>query len=748
MAFLSSFFRSRVCAVALLLFCFAVPGQANAAFRFLSTSASVPEGTTNGEYFFRIFTANAEGPVTFAVKAGCGAQCETLPTGILLNTQTGAIYGKPTVVETKDVTITAFDGTTTLDFFIDNFKVSASGGGGNSGASFVTTSLPDGRVGEPYTLTLESQGGVGPFIWGAQDLPVGITLDGTTGLVSGTPVTAGTFYVTFTNNDTGEGNTVITTLPMLIYPGDADADPDAIPPVLPDYMFKFETYMLDNGEIGTAYSDTYLTSGEEGTVTFSATGLPDGLTIDADTGVVSGMPTVAGTFFLTILATDDGTSPSTTITANLAMRIVPSVGSNFYWNYFGVPAALYGIAYDSSLPIVVNTVNGGTVTYSALGLPPGISYNTGTGELSGTPSEVGVFPVVYTATSTSLGQTLTMDTEFIVLPPSGGDVGRLAVNLWIKKLSAKAQTEVAGPPNDSWQAQYIYNADRRTGNIFNPFTQSSLFALGASEVELPAASASMNEKSGDFKYTSPKGEAPVVNITGKPSAQSLSVKVSDTLLGGTLPADMVPNRIILGNKGYKLKTFLDEKGKFTVTSSYRSASFVVSSASVKDVGNSKDTLQFSMYLADPSLLANFLFIDECPDDNKNCNQPTVKLKLHEDSIVLLDKDLTTLVATTRQEDKNALVTYKMKKVVKTDPDVSGENLLSSFSFDSKTGLLKVKLTNLALASALDPAQAHIGVEVTVDNMSYFTSITLFESKQDSDTYNSKVSTYAKPYPVP
>ena len=85
---------------------------------------------------------------------------------------------------------TTADGTTTIEFFINNFKVNASGGGGNSGASFVTTDLPEGRVGEAYTLTLESQGGVGPFIWGAQDLPTGITLDGETGVVSGTPVDA------------------------------------------------------------------------------------------------------------------------------------------------------------------------------------------------------------------------------------------------------------------------------------------------------------------------------------------------------------------------------------------------------------------------------------------------------------------------------------------------------------------------------------------------------------------------------
>lgn len=342
------FFGSML-ALLLALLLASAPAQASGTFRFLTTS--VPNGTTNGKYFAKLMTANAAGPVEFAVVAGA------LPTGLSLDPLTGVIDGKPTVVEQPSVTISADDGTSTIQLVIDKFKISAAGGGGNSGASF-----------------------------------------------------------------------------------------------------------------GAA--------------------LPDGLVLDQDTGVVSGAPTVAGTFYVSITATDNGTNA--TISLSLPLWIAPHAASDFYWDYFGVPAALYGTPYQSSYPILVSAMNGNSVTYTAIGLPPGITYNSSTGELSGTPSEVGVFPVIYTATDRPSGEVLTLAHDFIVLPPGGGDVSRLAVNLWIKKLTAKVNADAASAPNDSWQAQYIYNADRRTGKIFNPVTQEMYFRLGTSEVTIPAAPDTLN----------------------------------------------------------------------------------------------------------------------------------------------------------------------------------------------------------------------------------------------------------------
>ena len=355
-----------------------------------------------------------------------------------------------------------------------------------------------------------------------------------------------------------------------------------------------------------------------------------------------------------------------------------------------------------------------------------------------------MYPVTFTATDSPSGDVLTLSFDFIVLPPGGGDANRLAVNLWIKKLSGKVVTDASSAPNDSWQAQYIYNADRRSGKIFNPVAESFSLALGDSTATLSPQSFSQS-KSGVFSFKSAKGVEPGLQIKGTPTSQNLSVKFTSTELGFTaFPADLVNNTLLIGSKGFKLKAFLDSKGKFVPTSSYRSASFVAASAKAKDVGSVKDNAAFTMYLADPSLLADFIFV-QCDKSNKNCNQPTVKLKLYNGVDVLLDKDLTTLLATTQTFDKNALPLYKMKKIVKKDPAMG--NTLSSFSFDSKKGLLKISLKDLVLANpGLDSWQTQVGVELQIGSASYFTSITLFESKNGSKTYNSKVSKYASPFP--
>src|ERR1041385_6187944 len=445
-----------------ILFAFALTVSAdttnNGTFKFLTKS--LPDGTTNAQYAARFVTANADGPVTFTTLSA-------LPAGLTLDSLSGFLTGIPTETFNHTITVVADDTTQQIQFDV-TLKINASGGGGNGGASFANTNLPAGRVGTVYSVQLAITNGVGPFTFGAEDLPPGISLNGQTGMLSGNPSAAGRYFVTLSAYDAGEGNNSATVLPLLVLPSDSD--------------FQFITQSLNNGEVGTPFFDAYLVTNAAGNVTFAASGLPPGLTLDPATGIVSGTPTNAGTFVVLISATDG----HNTITSNLGMLITPSATSHFYWNFFSLPPGLLGVGYDRQPPITVATVNGVNVTYSATGLSPGIAYNTTTGELTGTPTEVGEFETVFTATDSSTSEVLIFQFNFVILPATGGDISSVPVNFWLSKQKLKLGTD----GSEAWSGSLIFNADRRMGTRFDPTTNGLSLSLGSRTINFPPGSLS------------------------------------------------------------------------------------------------------------------------------------------------------------------------------------------------------------------------------------------------------------------
>jgi hypothetical protein len=70
--------------------------------------------------------------------------------------------------------------------------------------TITTTSLPDAEVGHSYSKTLQRSGGVSPFTWSVTPpLPTGLSLNASTGQITGTPAagTAGSYSFTFTVQD-------------------------------------------------------------------------------------------------------------------------------------------------------------------------------------------------------------------------------------------------------------------------------------------------------------------------------------------------------------------------------------------------------------------------------------------------------------------------------------------------------------------------------------------------------------------
>jgi hypothetical protein len=149
------------------------------------------------------------------------------------------------------------------------------------------TPLASGEVGHAYQEKLIASGGTGPYIWrGTGDLPEGLSVKD--GELTGTPARSGDYQipvaVTDARGQTADGVALL------------HVDPDA-------NALTITTDRLSDGFLGIDYQGGANGSGGARPYVFTATGLPDGLTI-ADTGVITGRPTAVGSSPVTVSLTD------------------------------------------------------------------------------------------------------------------------------------------------------------------------------------------------------------------------------------------------------------------------------------------------------------------------------------------------------------------------------------------------------------------------------------------------------------
>ena len=128
--------------------------------------------------------------------------------GIVFDGNKGTVYGSVTLQEDLEIgegeSLTIPEGSTlnTNGNLTNNGTIVNTGGtlNGEPGGTIVsaptitTESLPEGTVGQPYTATLEATGN--NIAWSSSDLPTWLTLDASTGVITGTPTTAGTYNFT------------------------------------------------------------------------------------------------------------------------------------------------------------------------------------------------------------------------------------------------------------------------------------------------------------------------------------------------------------------------------------------------------------------------------------------------------------------------------------------------------------------------------------------------------------------------
>jgi hypothetical protein len=343
---------------------------------FLSNSADT---TAQGRFFLGAATVTTDATGTLAtvtggsVSAGTGTITLTPPAGV-----TPAVGQHLTAVAILQTTSgTAGTVGDTSEFSAPLSLTSP------ATTSISPSTLPAATVNTAYSQTLTLTGGTAPvtFTVTSGTLPTGLTLS-TTGVLSGTPTTTTgspfSFTVMATDSATPTHNTATQNYTIVVNSG-----------------VTVTTTSLPNWTADTSgYSQTITATGGTAPYTFSATGsVPPGLSLSTG-GVLSGTPTTTGTYAFSVTAMDThGASGSEgySVTINPLPAITTSGLASWTVNHPG---------YNQTISTIGGT---GTVTLSAVNLPPGLSL-TSTGILSGTPTATGPFTFMVTATD-SVGGT-------------------------------------------------------------------------------------------------------------------------------------------------------------------------------------------------------------------------------------------------------------------------------------------------------------------------------------------------------
>jgi hypothetical protein len=336
------------------------------------------------------------GTLTYSISPG-------LPTGLGIDPSTGAIDGTPTAslsTTTFTVTVTDANGATATNTF--SLTVNGSVTAAQSIASAMLTQNHAATSFTPVT----GSGGTSLLAYSIlPTLPNGLTLDTTTGAISGTPtatLAATTFTVTVTDaNSATASNTFSLTVAAAVTATQSIA-----------------SATLTANTAATSFTPV---TGGGGTSLLSysvSPTLPAGLTMASASGAITGTPTAlsaATTYTVTVTDANSATASNT-------FQLTVSPPALTTTQAFATASI---VANSPVTPFIPVTASGGfgTVTFALSGatLPTGLSFSTTTGQITGTPTALlatTTFTVTATDSATPTPQTSSQSFSLTVTAPA------------------------------------------------------------------------------------------------------------------------------------------------------------------------------------------------------------------------------------------------------------------------------------------------------------------------------------------